>query len=279
MSNSPAIYQGKTIALHSYKGGTGKTTLISNLAAYYAMSGLKVCLLDFDLYAPSLSMYFRKQPSVCINDLLKGETETEGKTDISRILVDVSAELGVKGKLYLGFSSPRKEDISEIEMKHEQKWQLAAIRRVLSARNQLFDDYDIDYLFLDTSPGMRYWSINTLAVADYLLLVMKNSDMDIEGTKKMTTDIYDALAKFGSKYFIILNKVAGAQSIADMHHSAEEDYEIDIEKEIGTKVIGKIPCFCDIQFSKHEFLFAIKKPDHPFSKKLAVLAEKIKSLG
>jgi MinD-like ATPase involved in chromosome partitioning or flagellar assembly len=271
--------QGKTIAFHSYKGGTGKTTLITNLAAYYAMSGLKVCLLDFDLYAPSLSMYFRKQPSVCINDLLKGETETKGKTDISRVIVDVSSELGLKGKLYIGFSSPRKEDITEIEMQHEQKWQLAAIRRFLSAKNQLFDDYHIDYLFLDTSPGIRYWSINTLAVADYLLLVMKNSDMDIEGTKKMTSDIYDALTKFGSKYFIILNKVSGASPTTDLNCGEKEDYERDLEKEIGTKVIGTIPCFCDIQFSKHEFLFAIKKPDHPFSKKLVVLAEKIKSLG
>ena len=100
--------QGKTIALHSYKGGTGKTTLISNLAAYYAMSGLKVCLLDFDLYAPSLSMYFRKLPAMYLNNLLNGETETKGKTDISKVLVDVSSELGLKGKLLLVFLAREK---------------------------------------------------------------------------------------------------------------------------------------------------------------------------
>lgn len=272
--------KGKTIAFHSYKGGTGKTTLISNLAAYYAMSGLNVCLLDFDLYAPSLAMYFRKQPSLYLNDLLRGETQTKGKTDVSKVLVDVSSELVTKGKLYLGFSSAHKNDITEIELKHEQKWQLAAIRRVLAAKNQLFDEMGIDYLFLDTSPGIRYWSINTLAVADYLLLVMKNSDMDIEGTKKMTVDIYDSLAKFGSKYFIILNKVAGASPIEELNiENSEEDYEKKLEQEIGTKVIGSVPCFCDIQFSRHEFLFAIKKPNHPFSKKLVSLAEKIKGIG
>ncbi len=266
--------QAKTIALHSYKGGTGKTTLITNLAAYYAMKGLKVCLVDFDLYAPSLSMYFRKQPSICMNDLLKGET------DISKVLVDVSSELGVTGKLYLGLSSPRKEDIAEIELKHEQKWQLAAIRRVLAAKNQLFDNYKIDYLLLDTSPGIRYWSINTLAMADYLFLVMKNSDMDIDGTKKMTSDIYDALTKFGSKYFIILNKVAGASPEKGLNLEADKmDYEEELEKEIGTKVVGSIPCFCDIQFSRHEFLFSVKKPEHPFSRKLVELAENIKAIG
>ena len=206
---------GKTLAFHSYKGGTGKTTLIANLAAYYAMRGMRVCLLDFDLYAPTLSMYFRKQPTVYLNDLLRGETETKGKIDISEVLMDLSSELGLSGKLYVGFSSSGKEDINEIEIKHEQKWQLAAIRRFLSAKNQLFEEYEIDYLLLDTSPGIRYWSINSLASADQLFLIMKNSDMDVEGTKKMVTDIYDSLTRFGSKYFIIMNKVPGAFFVND----------------------------------------------------------------
>ena len=271
---------GKTLAFHSYKGGTGKTTLIANLAAYYAMRGMRVCLLDFDLYAPTLSMYFRKQPTVYLNDLLRGETETKGKIGISEVLMDLSSELGLSGKLYVGFSSSGKEDINEIEIKHEQKWQLAAIRRFLSAKNQLFEEYKIDYLLLDTSPGIRYWSINALASADQLFLIMKNSDMDVEGTKKMVTDIYDSLTRFGSKYFIIMNKVPGAFFVNDPGKVEDERAaEACLEKNIGAKIVGSIPCFCDIQFSKHEFLYAVKHPEHPFSKKLVTLAENIKNLG
>jgi MinD-like ATPase involved in chromosome partitioning or flagellar assembly len=181
----------------------------------------------------------------------------------------------------LGFSSPRKEDINEIEIKHEQKWQLAALRRFLLAKNELFEKYKIDYLFLDTSPGIRYWSINALAAADMLFLIMKNSDMDIEGTKKMINDIYDSLTRFGSKYFVILNKVPGASPIDEPRWETthEQGSEVELEKEIGTQVIGSIPCFCDIQFSRHEFLFAIKQPNHPFSKKFVTIAEKIEGLS
>jgi MinD-like ATPase involved in chromosome partitioning or flagellar assembly len=225
-------------------------------------------------------MYFQKHPDIYLNDLLRGETEDEERTDIADVLVDVSSELGLSGKLYLGFSSPAKEDISEIEIKHEQKWQLAAIRRFLSAKNQLFDEYGVDYLFLDTSPGIRYWSINSLATADMLFLIMKNSDMDIEGTKRMVTDIYYSLAKFGSKYYIVLNKIPGASAADEASWGANERaFELELEKEIGVKIIGAIPCYCDIQFSKHEFLYAIKQPDHPFSKKLVTLAENIMALG
>ena len=265
---------GKTIALHSYKGGTGKTTMITNIAAFYAMTGHRVCLIDFDLYAPSLSTYFRKKPNSYLNDLLSGEAE------LADVLVDVSSELGLKGKLLLGFSSSEKEDINDIEVRHDTKWQLAALRRFLSAKTQLFEKYNIDYLFLDTSPGIRYWSVNTLATADTLFLLMKDSDIDIAGTRKMIKDIYDSLARFGSKYFIILNKVPGEALLLQYSGIAKEKEWIkQLERVIGAQVVGSVPCFCDIQFSRHEFLFAIKKPEHPFSKKIVALAEEIKSLN
>ena len=268
------LSKGKTLAFHSYKGGTGKTTLISNLAAFFAKNGMRVCLLDFDLYAPSLTLYFRKAPRLYLNNVLSGEA------DISDVLVDISSELGMDGKLFLGFSSPGKEDIRDIELRHDEKWQLKAIRRLLSAKNKLFEKYKIDYLLIDTSPGIRYWSINALAVSDLLFLIMKNSDMDVEGTKKMTKDIYDSLSKFGSKYYIVLNKVPGAHPDKNSNWEAYENaFSVNLEKTIGTKIVGSIPCFCDIQFSRHEFLFAINQPDHSFSKNLVTLAEKLRVLA
>jgi chromosome partitioning protein len=265
---------GKTLAFHSYKGGTGKTTLITNVAAAYAMAGLRVCLLDFDVYAPSLTTYFRKKPKSYLNDLLSGDAE------ISNVLVDMSSELSLKGTFLVGFSSPRKEDVYELEVKHDVKWQLAALKRFLLAKNQLFEKYNLDYLFLDTSPGIRYWSINALATADILLLLMKDSDMDIEGTRKMINDIYDSFSRFGSKYFIVLNKVPGASSISESSSVPDEKAWVsDLERVVGAQVIASIPCFCDIQFSRHEFLFALKKPEHPFSKKICNLSEIVKTLS
>jgi len=263
----------KTLAFHSYKGGTGKTTLITNIAALYAKNGFNVALLDCDFGGPSQVTYFRKKPSVYLNDLLNGQAE------ISEILFDMTAELELKGKFLLGFSSPRKEDIKEIELKHDSKWQLQALKRFLAAKKELFEKHQIDYLFLDTSPGIRYWSINTLATADRLFLLMKDSDMDIEGTRKMINDIYDSLSRFGSKYYIILNKVPGASANSASYVSEDEKAWIaELERVVGAQVVGSIPCYCDIQFSRHEFLFSIKQPNHPFSVRLTSLAENIKTL-
>ena len=275
------LSSGKTLAFHSYKGGTGKTTLISNLAALYAMEGRKVCLVDFDLYAPSLGMYFRKKPNAYINSLLSGELDRPGgEIDASSMIMDVSSELGLKGKLLLCLASPSKEDISEIEFQHDQKWQLKAIRRFQSFKNQLFEEYGIDCLLLDTSPGIRYWSINALAMANQLFLVMKTSDMDIEGSKKMVNDIYEVLTKYGkSHYYIVLNKIPDISNSNGLWGEMTElTWAEELQKDIGTQVVGSVPCFCDIQFSRHEFLYAVKNPDHPFSKKTADLAKRIKAL-
>ena len=63
------------IAFHSYKGGTGKTTIAANLAALLAKKGYRVFLLDLDVYAPSLQAYFDTEPNKFINDFLNGTAE------------------------------------------------------------------------------------------------------------------------------------------------------------------------------------------------------------
>jgi MinD-like ATPase involved in chromosome partitioning or flagellar assembly len=208
-----------------------------------------------------------------LNDVLSGQAE------IFDAVEDLGSELKLKGKFIVGFSSPRKEDINEIEVGHDSKWQLQAVRRFLKAKQELFEKYNLDYLLLDTSPGIRYWSINTLATADFLFLLTKDSDMDIDGTRKMINDIYDSLSRFGSKYYIILNKVPGAIPTSRVEGFSDEKAWIEeLERVIGAKVVGSIPCFCDIQFSRHEFLFSINQPNHPFSKKIATLAENLRLL-
>jgi len=264
----------KTVAFHSYKGGTGKTTLISNIAALYAKNGFNVALLDFDLYAPSLSSYFKKKPSVFINDLLSGQAK------ISDVVYDLTSELGLNGKFLVGFSSSRKEDVNEIDMKHDSKWQIEAVKRFIKAKQELNTQFKIDYLFLDTSPGIRYWSINTLATSDYIFLLLKDSDMDIEGTRKMIIDIYDSLSRYGAKYYAILNKVPGETVKEEsMQIKDEKAWISELERVVGADVVGSIPCFCDIQFSRHEFLFSIRQPSHPFSTRLEKIAETIKKLS
>src|SRR5918911_2049993 len=105
------------IAFHSYKGGTGKTTIAANLAALLAKRGYRVFLLDLDVYAPSLQAYFDMEPAKWINDFLWNNAKVE------EILMDLTSTVLPRsgstndgngsssggGKLYVGFCNPKKE--------------------------------------------------------------------------------------------------------------------------------------------------------------------------
>jgi len=50
---------GNVITFYSYKGGTGRTMALSNVAVLLAQSGKKVLMIDWDLEAPGLTKYFK----------------------------------------------------------------------------------------------------------------------------------------------------------------------------------------------------------------------------
>jgi chromosome partitioning protein len=289
----------RCIAFHSYKGGTGKTTIACNLAAMLSLKGYSVSLLDLDVYAPSLHAYFDYSPNKWINDLLFENS------DLNEIMVDMTSTLTKSaanktrkiGRLLVGFSNPQKEEIYRLEGSIKTaNANIQLLRRFVQLREDLISEYESDYVILDTSPGIRYWSINSLAVADVLFLTLKFGDLDIEGTIKMANDIYGSFTKFGSKSFLLLNLVSGYCIPRTYLHSshptnkdssvaAEVGTSIEIqtfEKELGSNtfladqtkmdLISAIPCYCDIQFQKKEFLTVLQYPDHPFAKQLEQLA-------
>jgi chromosome partitioning protein len=309
------------IAFHSYKGGTGKTTIAANLAALLAKKGYRVFLLDLDVYAPSLQSYFDINPKRWINDFLNGTAEVgDIIMDVTPAIQEISPtnppkkeKAKISGKLWVGFSSPKKEEIYRLEGGGKQESsKIQLLRRFILLREQLISLHDADYIIIDTSPGIRYWSINALAVADTLFLTLKMGDLDIEGTRKMAEEIYGSFTKFGARSYLVMNRVAGyctpihvtniqeKESHSD-HQSfgygplashSDRDTSVIVEQqkkeltittnalatEVRMDVISAISCYCDIQFTNKEFLTVIKYPNHPFAQKFEELAGTIEAI-
>ena len=289
----------KCVAFHSYKGGTGKSTISSNLSAALAKKGLTTVLLDVDVYAPSLQDYFQWQPKKSINDYLFDNAEIDEVIhDLSTVLNKFPSNDGEqsdssKGKLFVAFSSTSKDEIYKLDGAVRQEGsKIQLLRKFLMLREEIVAKYNADFIIIDTSPGIRYWSINSLAIADTILLSLKLDGIDLKGTRLLAKEIYESLTKLGTKSYLLLNRAAGyclPASLADQQSSSTQEMYNNtvgnqatvvskLNEDIGMDTILSIPCYCDIQFDSNEFLTALKFPDHPFAGKIDALIEKLKNI-
>ncbi|MBS7632339.1 MinD/ParA family protein [Candidatus Bathyarchaeota archaeon] len=251
---------GKIMAVHSYKGGTGKTLLSINLAAALAKTGKKVCLFDLDFRAPSLATLLKvKNPNCWLNDYLNGSCEIE------KALVDISERIGNSGKLCVALANPNTEAIREMSSK-DRKWEMRALGRLLALRNLISNTGNFDYLVFDTSPGLQYSSINAIVAADLVVVATTFDRSDMEGTQRMLRELYDLFEK---KTYLVLNKVLEnpTRHKSDLQATVKDFYQVPL--------LGVVPCYCDILKAEGSTIFAQDKPDHPFTRMLNALAAEI----
>jgi septum site-determining protein MinD len=255
---------GKIIAVHSYKGGTGKTLLSINLAAALAKRGKNVCLFDLDFRAPSLSTLLRVEKAEhYLNDYLNNAS------DISKVLIDISDRVGNSGKFFVALANPGTEAIRDMSGK-DRKWEMRALGRLLALRNSLMDGKGFDYLIFDTSPGLQYSSINAVVSADLVLVATTFDRSDVDGTRRMLRELYDLFEK---KTEVVLNKVLDVSS-----KTSKDDIQTRLKDIYQVPLLGIVPCFCDILKAQGGIIFAQEKPDHPFTRILNDMVNNINSL-
>ncbi len=249
------------IAVHSYKGGTGKTLLSINLAATLAKQGKKVCLFDLDFRAPSLATLLKAEKTECwLNDYLNGTCE------VDKLLTDISGRIHNSGKLCVGFANPSTEAIRDMSAK-DRKWEMRALGRILALRNSLLAEAGFDYVIFDTSPGLQYSSINAIVAADLVVVATTFDRSDVDGTRRMLRELYDLFEK---KTEIVLNKVFDVGSRAK-----KDEVQAKIKDVYQVPLLGVVPCFCDVLRAEGGIIFAEDKPDHPFTKILEAMATEI----
>ena len=126
------IHAQHVIAIHSGKGGVGKSTVTANLAVALAQQGYKVGLLDADIHGPSMPKMFHTE------ECRPYSVEIEGRT-----LIEPIEQYGVK-MLSIGFFvNPDQAVIWRGGM-------------ASNAIKQLIDDAhwgELDYFLIDLPPG------------------------------------------------------------------------------------------------------------------------------
>ena len=132
-SQKPQAIQAKhIIAIHSGKGGVGKSTVTANLAVALAQAGYRVGLLDADIHGPSMPKMFATE------DCRPVSVEEEGRT-----LIEPIEQYGVK-MLSIGFFVDPEQAVI---------WRGGMASNAIK---QLIEDAhwgELDYFLIDLPPG------------------------------------------------------------------------------------------------------------------------------
>ena len=165
---------GRILSVVNQKGGTAKTTTSVNLAAYIALSGRRVLLLDIDPQgsASSGTGIVKASVSKCMYDILINDVsidEVKQKTSVKTDLQIVPATVKLSGS--------RKQPANMMSREHRLK---AAIDKVKNV---------YDYFIIDCPPSLGLLTLNALAASDSIIVPIQCEFYALEGLSQLTRTI------------------------------------------------------------------------------------------
>lgn len=249
----------KIISVHSFHRGTGKSTIIANVATLLAIEGLRVGVIDTGFQSPSVHILF---------DL--DETEIEhvlndyiwGKCDIEQTAYDVTSKLNtkVKGRLFLVPSSTSTREIAFITRKGYD------VGLLNTGLRKLVDALGLDLLMLDTHAGINEETLLSIALSDALGVILRVDKQDHQGTA-VTIDLARKLSV--SRIMLILNEIPPGFDLDGVRAEAERTYDCE--------VIAVLPHSEELLALASESIFVLRYPKHPNTVLLQEIARKLTS--
>lgn len=248
---------GQIVSIHSYRGGTGKSNLTANLATAVALTGKRVGVVDTDIQSPGIHILFGlddKQITRTLNDYLYGRCKVEEAA--AHIPIPEVAAAG--GRVYLIPSSLKAGEIAKV-LKEGYDVEL-----LNEGFEDLLDKLDLDYLFIDTHPGMNEETLLSIAISDWVVLILRPDRQDFLGTA-VTLEVAKRLGV--PRLLLVVNKALASMDVAALR----KDVERSFSAELGTILLLSE----DMLRLGSNGIFSLKFPDHQFTRGIRELAAKI----
>ncbi len=247
----------RIIAIHSFRGGTGKSNTTANLACLLAQKGHRVGIVDTDIQSPGIHVLFDLDPKdlpYALNDFLWG------KCEITRAAYDVTSRLdpASRGRLFLIPSSIRTGDIARVLHYGYD------VNLLKEGYQELIRKLPLAYLFIDTHPGLNEETLMSIAIADVLLIILRPDHQDYQGTA-VTVEVSRHLEV--PEMFLIINKAPESFD--------REALAAKVASTYGCEVAGVLPHAEEMMTLASSGIFSLSYPDHAISRELRNIAQRI----
>lgn len=252
--------KSKKIVFHSFKGGTGKSSFVANLAVTLAFKGLRVGIADLDFKGPGLNVMFNIDEGEMrfnLNDLLTG------KCLAMSCVINLTERLNIKnGDLFFMPASPKMRDILDI---YKAGYKLDDLTVALT---RVMRELELDLLLVDTHPGLDDNTLYAMLIGDAIVILGRLDKQDYVGTA-ITLEVLKRLGygRFKKPIYLILNYVPPMYDLKEVAKGFERVY--------NQPVIAVAPFYEEILANKSGEIFCLKRPSHPFSIMMVEISEKL----
>ena len=247
----------RIVSVHSFRGGTGKSNMTANLATTVALGGRRVGIVDTDIQSPGIHVIFgleEVQITRSLNDFLWGNCHIE-ETAYEIPLPAVAARGGVV------FLIPSSIKAGEIARVLREGYDVGLLNDGFHA---LIEQLRLDYLFIDTHPGLNEETLLSIAISDYLVLILRPDRQDFQGTA-VAVEIARKLNV--PELLLVVNKVLPSMDFAALRQKVESTYKAN--------VAGVFPLSEDMLRLASSGLFCLHHPDHPFTREIQSVARQL----
>ena len=128
----------------------------------------------------------------------------------------------------------------------------------------LIKDIKLDYLFIDTHPGLSLETLISLTTSDIVLLILRPDQQDFQGTA-VTVDVARKLKV--PMLLLAINKVLTDYDFKDLKRKVESTYQAE--------VAGIIPESKEILRLASGGIFCLNYPKHPISHTIDMISRQI----
>ena len=233
----------RIIAIHSFRGGTGKSNTTANVAALLAAEGRRVGVVDTDIQSPGIHVLFgvdQETLSNSLNDYLWGRCQIEQAAH------DVTPSANLRGRVFLIPSSIKPIDIARVM--HD-GYDVGLLNEGF---RDLIKGLSLDALLIDTHPGLNEETLLSIAMSNALAIIMRPDQQDYEGTS-VTVSVARKLRV--PRMVLVVNKTPQVFDFAEV-----EDH---VEKTYGCEVAAVLPHADEMMVLSSAGIFALRYPDHP----------------
>jgi MinD-like ATPase involved in chromosome partitioning or flagellar assembly len=248
---------GKIVSVHSFRGGTGKSNLTANLSTTLAAGGKRVGIVDTDIQSPGIHVIFNLEESQitrALNDYLHGQCAIED-TSYS---ITPAAVAAAGGSMFLIPSSIKAGEIARV-LREGYNVDLLADGFIA-----LMERIKLDYLLIDTHPGLNEETLLSLALSDSVVLILRPDKQDFQGTA-VTVEVARKLGVPNLQ--MVVNKALPSMDFAALKQRVEDAYH--------APVAVVLPLSEEMLQLASSGVFCLLHPDHAYARGVRALAERV----